>query len=164
VSTDKGMGEAKGAYKEINQHSITLENARVKEKADSLAYGRFVDAEAKRIAEQLDALRLPIKEQIDEVAKREQREREAAVKAEEARILAEQAAAKAAEEAKMAAERAEIARQRAELEARAKTEADRLEAARVQQEGIERASRAFYTFWKCSEVLLLAWTTKELCA
>ena len=24
--------------------------------------------------------------------------------------------------------------------------------------------RAFYTFWKCSEVLLLAWTTKELCA
>ena len=24
--------------------------------------------------------------------------------------------------------------------------------------------RAFYTFWKCSEVLLLAWTTKEICA
>lgn len=142
VSTQQGMAVAKAAYKDINQYSVALENARVKEKADSLAYGRFVDAEAKRIAEQLDALRLPIKEQIDEVAKREQREREAAIKAEQDRILAEQAAAKAAEEKRMAEQRAEIARQQAEI-AKAQREAEEhARAARAVIETEQRAARA----------------------
>ena len=41
VKTASGMKEAKAAYKDINTHSITLEAARVKEKAESLArFGR----------------------------------------------------------------------------------------------------------------------------
>jgi hypothetical protein len=142
VTTTDGMADAKASYKAINTHSITLEQARVKEKADSLAYGRFVDSEAKRIADALDALRLPIKAQIEIETKRAEREREAAVQAEKDRLAAEEKARKDAEEAKLAADRAEIARQRAELEARAKAESDRLEEARIQQEGIERAARA----------------------
>jgi chromosome segregation ATPase len=139
VSTPAGMSTAKAAYKDINAFSIILENARVKEKAESLAYGRFIDSEAKRIADQLDALRLPIKEQIDEIAKREQREWEAAIEAEKQRILAEQKAAREAEEAKMAAQRAEIARQQAEI-ARQQREAE--EAARASRARIEADERA----------------------
>ena len=115
VTTSNGMAEAKAAYKEINAHRIALENARKKEKAESLEYGRFVDSEAKRIDEQLEALRLPIKEQIETETKREEREEAAKVEAERLRILAEQEAAKKAEEARMAAERAEIKRKQDEL-------------------------------------------------
>jgi chemotaxis protein histidine kinase CheA len=139
VTTPSGMSTAKAAYKDINSFSIMLENARVKEKAESLQYGRFIDSEAKRIADQLDALRLPIKNQIDEVAKREQREREAAIEAEKRRILAEQEAARVAEERRMAEQRAEIARQQAEI-ARQQREAD--EAARASRAKIEAEERA----------------------
>jgi hypothetical protein len=139
VSTPAGMSTAKAAYKDINAYSIMLEAARVKEKADSLAYGRFVDSEAKRIADQLDALRLPIKNQIDEVAKAEQRAREAAIKEAQDRITAEHEAAKAAEERRMAEARAEIARQQAEI-ARAQREAE--EAARASRARIEADERA----------------------
>jgi chromosome segregation ATPase len=139
VSTPAGMSTAKAAYKDINAYSIMLEAARVKEKADSLQYGRFIDSEAKRIADQLDALRLPIKEQIDEIAKREQREREAAIEAEKRRILAEQEAARVAEERRMAEQRAEIARQQAEI-VRQQREAD--EAARASRAKIEAEERA----------------------
>lgn len=134
VTTPDGMASAKAAYKDINSHSITLEKAREKEKAESLAYGRFVDSEAKRIAERLDALRLPIKTMIEAETKRVEREREEAVRKEAERIAAEEKARKDAEEAKLAAERAEIARQRQELEAAQK------EAARAQEEAA-RASR-----------------------
>lgn len=139
ASTTAGMSTAKAAYKDINGYSIMLEAARVKEKADSLAYGRFVDSEAKRIADQLDALRLPIKTVIDEVAKREQREREAAIKAEQDRIAAEQGAAKAAEEKRMAEARAEIARQQAEL---AKAQQARLAEEAAARRKIEEEGRA----------------------
>jgi fused signal recognition particle receptor len=139
VSTPAGMSTAKAAYKDINAYSIMLEAARVKEKADSLTYGRFVDSEAKRIADQLDALRLPIKNQIDEVAKAEQRAREAAIKEAQDRIIAEHDAAKAAEEKRMAEQRAEIARQQAEI-ARAQREAE--EEARTSRAKIEQEERA----------------------
>ena len=152
VTTPKGMAEAKAAYKEINAHSITLENARKKEKAASLEYGRFVDSEAKRIDEQIEVLRLPIKEQIETETKREERELAARVEAERLRILAEQEAAKKAEEERMAVARAEIKRQQDELakaaaeqarlerEARLKLELDQREA-RAKIEAEERAAR-----------------------
>lgn len=134
VITPDGMADAKAAYKDINAHSITLEKAREKEKAESLAYGRHVDAEAKRIAERLDFLRLPIKAQIETETKRAEREREEAVRKEAERLAAEQKAIKDAEEAKMAAERAEIARQQEELRKAQQEAAKRVEEA-------ERASR-----------------------
>ena len=141
VRTPKGMGDAKAAYKEINSHSIALENARKKEKQESLDYGRFVDSEAKRINDQIEALRLPIKEQIETETKREEREQAAKVEAERLRILAEQEAAKKAEEARMVAERAEINRQQDEL-AKAAAEQVRIAAeSRAKIEAEERAAR-----------------------
>lgn len=141
VTTAKGMSEAKAAYKEINTHSITLENARKKEKAASLEYGRFVDSEAKRIDDQIEALRVPIKEQIETETKREEREQAAKVEAERLRIIAEQQAAKDAEEKKMAEQRAEIAKAQAEL-AKAAAEQARIAAeSRAKIEAEERAAR-----------------------
>ncbi len=94
---------AVAAYKDINAHSIILEKARVKEKADSLAYGKRVDSEAREISDQLDALRLPIKTMIETETKRAEREKAAKEQAE--REAAELAAreAREAEERKMAA-------------------------------------------------------------
>jgi hypothetical protein len=145
VTAPDGMAQAKAAYKDINSHSITLENARVAEKATSLAYGKFVDSEAKRIAEKLDALRLPIKSQIETETKRAEREREEKVQAEISRIAAEEKARKDAEEARMAAERAEIVRQqeairKAEADSRAKIEAEE-RAARMVREEADRIAR-----------------------
>ena len=142
VTAPPGMMQAKAAYKDINTHSITLEAARVKEKADSLSYGRKVDSEAKRIADQLDALRLPIKTMIETETKREERERQAAIKAAEDRILAEQAAAKAAEEKRMAEQRAEIARQQQELDRQQRERLAEELAAKRKIEEEQRASRA----------------------
>lgn len=141
VTKAEGMTDAKAAYKDINTHSIILEKAREKEKSESLAYGRRVDAEAKRIAEQLDVLRLPIKAQIETETKRAERAREEAVRIEAERISAEQKALKDAEEAKLAADRAEVARQRAELDkaAEAQREVDRQARLKIEEE--QRAAR-----------------------
>src|SRR5258708_2529252 len=130
VATEEGMFVAKAAYKDINTHSITLEKAREKEKAESLAYGRWVDSEAKRISEQLDALRLPIKSQIETETKRAEREKEEALRIEAERIAAEEKAKKDAEESRMAAERAEIARQQQELLKATQEAAKRVEEAK----------------------------------
>ena len=141
VTTPTGMAEAKCAYKDINGYSITLEQARVAEKAASLAYGRKVDSEAKRIADRIDAVRLPIKNTIETETKREQREREAAIKAEHDRIIAERAATQAAEEKRMAEARAEIARQQAEIAAQQRAQAEADAAARRKIEEEQRAAR-----------------------
>jgi len=142
VTKPDGMQDAKAAYKDINSHSITLEKAREKEKAESLAYGRWVDSEAKRIADKLDALRLPIKAQIETETKRIEQEREEKVRIEAERIAAEQKALKDTEEARMAAERAEIARQQAEIARAAQESRSKIEAEeRAARERIETAER-----------------------
>lgn len=145
VSTPKGMADAKAAYKDINQYNIKLEAARTKEKAESLAYGRLVDSEARRISDQLDALRLPIKEQIETETKREQREKEEAMRLAAERFKAEEQAKKDAEEARMAAERAELAKQREAIEAEQREARRKIEeeerAARLAREEADRAAR-----------------------
>lgn len=145
VATPKGMADAKAAYKDINQYSIKLEAARTQEKAESLAYGRFIDSEAKRISEQLDALRIPIKEQIETETKREQREKEEAMRLAAEKFKAEEQAKKDAEEAHMAAERAEIAKQREALEAEQREVRRKIEeaerAARLEREEADRQAR-----------------------
>lgn len=146
VTTIQGMQEAKAAYRDINEHSLTLERARVAEKAASLAYGKFVDSEARRISEKLDSLRLPIKDQIEAETKRIEREREAAIKAEQERIEAEQRAKREAEEKKLAEERAEIARERAKIETEKREAQARIDAAeraaRAEREEADRIARA----------------------
>jgi len=145
VTTVDGMATAKKSYKDINQYSTALEAARVKEKAESLAYGKFVDSEAKRIAEKLDALRLPIKEQIEVETKREQREKEEADRLAAEEFKRKEAELKAAEEAKLAAQRAEIAKQQAELEAAQRASRLKIEeeerAARLAREEADRVAR-----------------------
>lgn len=135
VATVDGLADAKGAYKEVNSHSIILEKGREKEKADSLAHGRYVDSEAKRISEQLDGLRLPIKAQIEVETKREERRIEQVKADAVARMEAEAKALKDAEEAKMAEARAEIAKQQAAME-----EAGRQSRLKIEEE--EREARA----------------------
>lgn len=142
VTTTVGLADAKACYKEINQYSIILENARVKEKAAALAYGKFIDSEAKKISEQLDALRLPIKDQIEAETLREKREADAKAKADADRLAELEAAAKAQEEAKMAADRAKIAEQQEAIVKAAEAIAT---ANRIAQEKInadEHAARA----------------------
>lgn len=142
VTKADGMREAKAAKKEIAAHRITLENARKAEKAEALEYGRYVDAEAKKIADQIAALEDPITEQIETETKRELHAREEAVRLEAERLAKEEADRKAAEEAKLAAERAEIARQRAELEAKEKARLEVEAESRRKIEEEERAARA----------------------
>lgn len=143
VTDPDGMAQAKAGYKDINQYSIALEKARKAEKEESLNYGRRVDAEAKRIAETLDGLRLPIKDLIETETKRAEREREEKVRIEMERLAAEEAAKKAAEEAKLRAERDELERRRAELEAAERqSRLDREEAERVSRAKIEAEERA----------------------
>lgn len=139
VVNPDGMQQAKAAYKDINSYSVTLEKARTTEKAESLAYGRRVDSEAKRIADQLDALRLPIKNQIEAETKRAEREREEKMQAELARLDAEERAKKAAEEKRLADERAAIAAERATLEVERKA---REEEERKRREAIKAEERA----------------------
>lgn len=141
VTDDAVMTEAKSAYKDINSRSITLEKARKKEKAESLAYGKFVDSEAKRISSRLDVLRLPIKATIDEEVNRVAIAHEAAVQAERDRIEAEALAAQQAEEKRLADQQAEIDRQKAELAKQQKEQEDRERESRMRIETQEREAR-----------------------
>jgi hypothetical protein len=58
VSNPKGMKLAKEARGELKTLRTSIEKARVEEKAASLAYGRLVDSEAKRITDAVTPLEL----------------------------------------------------------------------------------------------------------
>ena len=140
-----------------------IEKRRVELKADALAFGRNVDAEAKRITVQLSAIEDPLKAQKDAVdnekARIRQEEEAARIRALEAVIQAnrerQEAALKAvrdAEEARLAAERIALDAERAILaeerrkadEAAAvarKAEDERLRVERARLEQIEAAQR-----------------------
>ena len=141
VTDSDGMKDAKAAYKEINRHNIALEKCRKTEKSESLAYGKFVDTEAKRISARLDALRLPIKAVIDEEKNRIEAAHEAAVQAERERIEAEELAAKQAEEKRIADQQAEIDRQREELAEARRKQAEAEAESRRRIEDQEREAR-----------------------
>jgi hypothetical protein len=142
VTTTQGMADAKAAKKELATHRITLEEARKKEKAESLAYGRFVDSEAKTIADKLAALEDPITAQIEVETKRVEREREAAIKAEQDRLAAEERARKEAEEKRLAEERAKLAVEREALEKAQAAQRETEEKARREREEADRQARA----------------------
>lgn len=152
VTTASGMAEAKKARGEIREHRTTLEKARVKEKAQSLEYGRFVDTEAKRIADRIAALEDPIAGMIKAEEQKAELARQEAVRIEAERLQAVEAAKRKAEEDRIAQANAEIARRQAELdlleskriaaeaEARRKIEAEQRESRRLIEEE-ERKSR-----------------------
>jgi hypothetical protein len=126
VKDTAGAAVVHQARMEVKNKRCEVEKVRKALKADSLEYGRKVDAEAKRIT----ALLLPIEEHLDA--------QESIFEAEKERIRKEQlakaeAAVKAKREAEEALIRAEQAKEEARLkairdaeEARLKAEADRL--------------------------------------
>ena len=148
---------------ELRDIRVQVEKTRVELKADALAYGRKVDAEAKRITSLLLEIEEPLKlekQKIDDEKARVRREKEEAEQrrieeelrikreaeeAEAARIKAEQEAIERAERDRIAAEqKAEaerLAKERAALEAeRAAAEAERLKAQAIidEQNRLER--------------------------
>lgn len=148
---------------EIRDIRVQVEKTRVELKADALAYGRKVDAEAKRITAMLLEIEEPLKlekQKVDDEKARVKREKEEAERrrieeelrikreaeeAEAARIKAEQEAADRAERERIAAEqKAEadrLAKERAALEAeRAKAEEERRKAQAIidEQNRLER--------------------------
>lgn len=86
VTTPNGMAEAKAARKEIAAPRIEVEKIRKAAKAPILELGRKLDAEAKRITEELLRLENPIDEQIKAEENRIEAERQAKIKAEQDRI------------------------------------------------------------------------------
>ena len=86
VGTTKGMEAAKKDRAEVRGYRVALEKMRVDIKAPALERCKLIDAEAKRITEELSALEDPIDEQIKKEEQRKEAERLAKIKAEEDRI------------------------------------------------------------------------------
>ena len=161
--TPMGYEAARKGIAECRTLRVAVEKKRVELKADALAWGKKVDAEARRITSELESIEEPLqaaKDAIDNEKKRIAQEAEAkrlaelkaeedrkaaeaeaerqALIAEENRKLAEQREALRIEQEKMAAERAEnerlAAEVRAEHEKKMREEQAKLDAARKAQE------------------------------
>lgn len=109
---------------EVKALRVETEKIRVALKADSLKFGKAVDAKAKSIMKPLEEIEAHLQQQEDIVTKHAEREAEK----ERQRIAAEQEAERKrleAERQKLEQERAEIERQKAELERARKVNAER---------------------------------------
>jgi hypothetical protein len=132
LDDEKGFRRVHAARMVVKNYRVDVEKVRKTLKADSLEYGRKVDAEAKRIVSLLEPIEehLTQEESAYEAAKdairnaarlKAEAEAQAAKEAEEARIKAEQAAE---------TERLRVERERLDAEAaRQKAEQDRIDAA-----------------------------------
>lgn len=156
ADTPEGYQAVSLALKQVSGTRIAIEKKRKQLKEESLAWGRTVDAEAKRLTAIVLEIETPLREKKDAIDNERQRKLDA-LKADEDRRLAEaeqrrrdeeEAKIKAQREAEAAANRAEaekLAKERAEHEAarklqheqylaeRAKIDADRAELQRQQQ-------------------------------
>lgn len=142
VSTKEGLAAAIKGRAELRGYRVALENTRKLIKAPALKRSQEIDSEARRITAELEALEIPIDDQIKADERRKIAEAEAKVKAEADRLAAEDAARREAEQKVLAAQRAEIDRQNAELAER-KRQQDATEAeARRKIEDEQRAARA----------------------
>ena len=92
VTTTKGMDEAKKARIAIREPRYQVEHVRKEKKAELLQIGKDIDAEAKRITEELMQLEEPIDAQIKAEEQRKEDEKRAKAEAERARIERHQAA------------------------------------------------------------------------
>ena len=116
VTIASGMAEAKKARNEIREHRTTLEKARVQEKAESLAYGKFIDSEAKRISDRIAELEEPIAGMIKAEEDKAKIAEQEAMRIAAEKMAAEEAAKKEKEASDLAAARAEIVRAQAEID------------------------------------------------
>jgi hypothetical protein len=117
ATTPNGYQETTIARREVRTARTTVEKERVKLKADALAWGRAVDAAAKKITDEILEIENPLSEKLAAVDDERQR-RIDALKAEDDRRLAEAAErVKREEEARLQAIRdAELAKMKAERE------------------------------------------------
>jgi len=95
VTTTKGMAEAKGDRLQIVRLRTSLESKRKEIKAPALEHCKKIDAEAKRITEELLALEVPIDEQIKAEENRKEAEKKARIEAERSRVAGIMAAIEA---------------------------------------------------------------------
>lgn len=134
VSTKSGMAQAVAARGELKGLRTALEKERKRIKAPALERCQLIDSEARQITRELEALEIPIDDQI------KAKEREEA-----ARLEAEALAKKQAEEAAEKARLEEIARREAAVAAAEKAAREKIEAeereARLRIEEAERAAR-----------------------
>lgn len=145
ATTREGYEAVRGAIATLRTTRVGVERRRVELKASALEYGRRVDAVAKQLTTELEAIEEPLKAKkavIDDERERVKREKEAA---EKAKVEAEIRAKREAEEARLRAEReAEEARLAVEREAQ-RVEAERLAAERAaiakEREAAEAARR-----------------------
>jgi chromosome segregation ATPase len=146
VQDSAGAAVIHSARMEVKAKRVEVEKVRKALKADSLEYGRKVDAEAKRITGLLEPIEnhLDAQEKIYEAEKERIRnaarlkaesEERARREAEEARIRAEREKEEArlkairdAEEAELAAKRRRLDAERKEMEAKARAEQEKLAA------------------------------------
>lgn len=143
---EEGAKRAHQARMVVKNKRVEVEKTRVELKADALAYGRAVDAEAKRIT----ALLAPIEKHLDAqesvVTEAKKRAAAAAAEAQRARREAEEHQAREAEEAALRLERERLARERAAMEEAQRVERERLAAERAAMEAerlaLQEAQRA----------------------
>lgn len=106
--------------KKVSKLRTKVENVRKELKADSLEYGRRIDAEAKRLTELILAIEMPLKKKEDWFTSENERIKREAEEAERKRKWeaeqAERLAAQKAEEERLAAERAKLEEERRKLE------------------------------------------------
>lgn len=84
VEDKEGFKAVRGARLLVKEHRVKVEKTRKELKADSLAFGKAVDGEAKRITTKLESIETHLQEQEDIVAKEFERR-----KAEEERLKQE---------------------------------------------------------------------------
>lgn len=141
--TPEGNRNARSHVHVLRRKKGRVDQIRKAAKADALEYGRRVDAIAKQLTSELDAMIDVHQKPLDEI---EQREREAR-EAEERRIAAERAEAERAAEAErqrvLAAEReARLQAQRELAAIRQEQERERIERAAAERARVEAEQRA----------------------
>jgi dsDNA-specific endonuclease/ATPase MutS2 len=116
ADTKEGYEQVRLAIADCRETRSAIEKRRKELKADSLEYGRKVDAVAKHLTEQIEAIEGPLKAQkaaIDEEKARVKAEKEAAAQ----KAIAEVEARLKAEADRLAADRAALDAERAAMEA-----------------------------------------------
>lgn len=86
ITTPKGLEAAKKDRRELVTLRTSLENKRKEIKAPALAHCALIDAEAKRITGEIEALEDPIDKQIKAEEARRDAEKQAKIQAEQARV------------------------------------------------------------------------------
>lgn len=116
ADTPQGYEQVRLAIADLRETRVAIEKRRKELKADSLEYGRKVDAVAKHLTEQIEAIESPLKAlkaAVDEEKARVKAEKEAAAQ----KAIAEVEARLKAEADRLATERAALDAERAALEA-----------------------------------------------